>query len=356
MRTLLTTFCLSAALLLMMGTPAARAADPTVESAVAAISQLTDPHRLEALPEVQFRAQLGPALGWLHVARRRDVAPESVIARAFERNGLDGERARLTREALLRNLARADSWELFDHPDSARALSGGEPAPIPTGLHRGHLAQAAVILPEGLGPQDRREFACLVLRADDENPPRPTPGSHRRQPGDLLARHDGSAPDAADVHLAAREFGPPPAGVAVTRSSSDLAPAAVADAYDDPLPVSYVTRGSNEGGTVVAREEIAFGQEVSLAALGGPAARFVLRGADGVKAHFDLIEDGPEVATAAPAHLFAVPLAQGRPANGASRVWRIYERPGMLCISLYDAAPGAKSDTRTVLFEFPPRR
>ena len=352
MRTFAVLTCLLMALS-WTGPRAARAADPTVDSAVVALSQLTDPHRLELLPEDEFRAQLGPALGWLHVARRRDVAPESVIARAFVRNGLEGERARLTREALLRNLARADSWELFDHPDSARALSGGQPAPIPAGLHAGHLAAATVILPEGLKPQDRREFACLVLRADDENPPRPPPGSHRRQPGDMLARHNESGPTVAG-RLAARGFTPPPAGVSVVRPAATPAAVAAVAASDDPLPVSYTTRGSNEGGTVTVREEVTFGKEVSLAALGGPASRFVLRAADGGEAHFDLIDDGPIASAAPAAHLFAVPLAQGRPANGTTRVWRIYEQPGGLRISLYDAAPGAGGDVRTVLFEFPP--
>ena len=140
----------------------ARAADALVDNAVNALAQLTDPRRLSGLPEGEFRAQLGPALGWLNVARRQDVSPESVIVRALARNGLDGERARLTREALLRNLARADAWELFNHTESMRALALGAPAPIPAGIHQGHLAQAAVILPDGLGSRDRREFACLV--------------------------------------------------------------------------------------------------------------------------------------------------------------------------------------------------
>ena len=170
----------------MVGWHAARAADAVVESAATALATLTDPQRLQTLPEETFRAQLGPALGWLHVARRRDVAPESVIARAFERNGLGGERARLTREALLRNLARADAWELFGHDASARAMAVGKPALIAAGIHQGHFAEVAVLLPEGLGRESQREFACLVLRADDEMPPVPV-RPHPRQPGDRMA-------------------------------------------------------------------------------------------------------------------------------------------------------------------------
>ena len=331
-----------------------RAADPLVDSAVVALAQLTDPHRLEQLPEGDFRAQLGPALGWLHVARRRDVSPEAVIARALARNGLEGERARLTREALLRNLARADAWELFDYADSARALSDGKPAPIPAGIHRGHLAQAAVILPEGLRAWDRREFACLVLRADDEEPTRAPRGSHRRQPGDMLARNDAmTSPQ--------RPVGPPPAGVAVVRAAptAPAAPAAptapLVPPVDDegPLPVLYTASG-NESGKVAVREEVSIGQEISLAALGGPACRFVLRGADGGSVRFDLI--GDEANPAEPAREFALPLAQGNPTEGKARVWRIYEGPGGLRISLYDAAPVTKDGVRTVLFEFPPTR
>ena len=204
--------------------PAARAIDPVADAAVTSLSQLTDPRRLEVLSDEAFRAQLGPALGWLHVARRRDVAPESIITRAFALNGLTGERARLTRESLLRNLARADSWELFAHDESALALSVGRPAQIPTGIHRGHLAQAAVVVPDGLTTsQSRREFACLVLRADDEMPY--VPPARRRQAGDLYARN-------AAVRRAARPR--------VARPAADVAAAPALSAepisYDAPLP------------------------------------------------------------------------------------------------------------------------
>ena len=214
---------LAACLLLLGGAGTLRAADPLVDGAVSALAALTDPNRLETLgDEDQFRAQLGPALGWLHVARRRDVAPEAVILRAFGVNGLNGERARLTREALLRNLARADAWELFGNAVSAHALANGRPAPIDVGMHRGHLAQTAVILPEGLGPASRREFACLVLRADDELPPRP-PHVYRRQAGDMLARRPEREP---------RRTRP------ASRKTVLPAVPAVPITYDDPLPAS----------------------------------------------------------------------------------------------------------------------
>ena len=325
----------------------ARAADPLVDNAVNALAQLTDPRRLSGLPEGEFRAQLGPALGWLNVARRQDVSPESVIVRALARNGLDGERARLTREALLRNLARADAWELFNHPESTRALALGAPAPIPAGIHQGHLAQATVILPDGLSSKDRREFACLVLRADDEMPPPPPRGSHRRQPGDLLARHDVSS---ARHRVAAAHgaFSPPPAGVTVTRPAPMPAalPPAAATGDEDALPVAYATNG-HDNGKIIVREELAVGQEVALAALGGPARRFVLRGVDGGSVRFELM-DGPTP------RAFALPLAQERPANGAPRAWTIYDEPGAMRIALYDLAPGVDNGTRTVLFEFAP--
>ena len=318
----------------------ARAADALVDNAVSALAQLTDPRRLSGLPEGEFRAQLGPALGWLNVARHQDVSPESVIVRALARNGLDGERARLTREALLRNLARADAWELFSHPESTRALALGAPAPIPAGIHQGHLAQAAVILPDGLGPRDRREFACLVLRADDEIPPPPPRGSHRRQPGDLFAR-GGVSSTHHRVAASRPVFSPPPAGVTATRPAPT---AATGD--EDALPVAYATNG-RDNGKIVVREELAVGQEVALAALGGPARRFVLREVDGGSVRFELL-DGP-----AP-RVFALPLARERPANGAPRAWTIYDEPGAMRIALYDAAPGADGGTRTVLFEFAP--
>ena len=200
---------------------AAQAVDALADAAVTSLAGLTDPRRLEALSDEAFRAQLGPALGWLHVARRRDVAPEAVIVRAFALNGLEGERARLTREALLRNLARADAWELFTRDDSALALSLGRPATIPAGIHRGHLAQAALVVPEGLTARDRREFACLVLRADDEMPYVP-PLRRPRQPGDMLARRR------APVRRPAAR----PAAVSAAPAFD-----ALPIVYDEPLPV-----------------------------------------------------------------------------------------------------------------------
>lgn len=135
------------------------------DDAVAALAQLTDPARIAALSDAAFTAQLGPALGWLHVARRRAISPEAVIARAFQANGLDSARAQLTRDCLLRNLARADAWQLFGFPGSAQAMALGQPAVIQSGVHRGHLAKAEV-LPGELP----RQFADLVLRSDAEPP------------------------------------------------------------------------------------------------------------------------------------------------------------------------------------------
>ena len=315
-----------------------RAADPLVDGAVTALAQLTDPRRLEALPDPAFRAQLGPALGWLHVARRRDVAPEAVIGRAFALNGLDSERARLTREALLRNLARADAWELFAHDNSARALAGGQPAPIQMGMHRGHLAETAIILPAGLGPQARREFACLVLRADDEIPPpapAPTPSRRRqRQPGDLLARARVS-PTPAPRRAAATAV-PSPLAAAVNASP--------AFAYDDALPVAYTTLGADRG-AINVRVAAHPGQPVELAEYGGPPLGFLLRSADVRGVRFSLL-DGRTATADAP--------VQSAAADG-TRAQPIYEQAGALRISLCGPSAADGDGARTFLFEFPAR-
>lgn len=154
--------------------------------AVLAVAQLTDPARLAALPDAAFAAQLGPALGWLHVARRRDIAPEAIIARAFQANRLDAAAADLTRACLLRNLARADDWRLFEFAASAQALALGRPALIPVGLHQGHVATA-----ERMPSGGARLFSDLILRADDEPPLRPTPRVPTRtlRPDERLATH-----------------------------------------------------------------------------------------------------------------------------------------------------------------------
>ncbi len=203
-----------------MTIPAARAADAVIDAAATALATLTDPQRLATLHEEAFRAQLGPALGWLHVARRRDVAPEAVITRAFARNGLSGERAQWTREALLRNLARADAWELFGHEASARAMAVGKPAIIAAGIHQGHFAEVAVLLPEGLGSESQREFACLVLRADDELPPVPSQ-PYPRLPGDRMA-------------LQGRPVRPRRVRPAAVAPAMVIVPVV----YDDPLPAN----------------------------------------------------------------------------------------------------------------------
>ena len=313
-----------------------RAADPLVDGAVTALAQLTDPHRLEALPDPAFRAQLGPALGWLHVARRRDVAPESVIGRAFVLNGLDSERARLTREALLRNLARADAWELFAHDNSARALADGQPAPILTGMHRGHLAETAIILPAGLGPQARREFACLVLRADDELPastPAPArPRRHQRQAGDLLA-HATLSPTSSPRHVTAAPVRSP------LTAAVNASPAVT---YDDALPVAYTTLGADRG-AINVRVAVHPGQPVNLAAYGGPPLGFLLRSADVHSVRFSVL-DG-QTAAEAPVQSAAVE---------GTRPPLVYEQAGVR-ISLCDPSAADGDGARTFLFEFPAR-
>lgn len=170
-------------LLILLAASAARADGGA--DAVSALSQLTDPARLAVLSDAAFAAQLGPALGWLHVARRRDISPEAIIARAFQANGLDPVAAGLTRACLLRNLARADDWQLFQFAASAQALALGRPAVIPVGLHQGRLARAG-LMPTGAP----RQFSDLVLRADDE-PPLRAPTRALRRDERLASRPSG---------------------------------------------------------------------------------------------------------------------------------------------------------------------
>ncbi len=213
----------------------ARGADPLVDSAATAISQLIDPARLARLPDdATVEAQLGPALGWLHVARRHDVSPEAVIARALALNGtLTPDQARATRESLLRNLARADAWDLFTHADSAGALAYGRPALIRAGLHHGRYGRATLacvvggVLLEPQYPPGGWDFGCLTLRADDEPLPRPLPGQRRRvrQTGDQMAGVSAAA-------------GPVPrkAGRGRKKEGSHVPPPPII--YEDPLPVA----------------------------------------------------------------------------------------------------------------------
>ena len=224
--------CLFALLGAMLCCPmSVHGTDALVDSAVTALSQLTDPARLALLPDDSaVEAQLGPALGWIHVARRHDVSPESLIARAFQRNGLTGETARTTRESLLRNLARADGWELFNHADSARALAYGRPAPILVGLHSGRLARTVLAVyvegsfQEAQRPPEGWDFGSLSLRADDEPPPRPIPGRRRnRQKGDRLAQ-------AGTNEIVPKR----PANGNQQKVPHVLPPPII---YDDPLPV-----------------------------------------------------------------------------------------------------------------------
>ena len=259
------------------------------------------------------------------------MAPEAVIARAFALNGLDGERARLTREALLRNLARADAWELFA-PRGQRPCPGRrQPAPIPAGIHRGHLAETAIVFRAGLGPQSQREFACLVLRADDDlpravpAPPSKRRGAPARQPGDMLAHHN------------------PPRRPAATPAP---AVALVPMVYDDALPVAYTVAGSDSGGSINVRVAAHPGQPVDLSDYGGPAVRFLLRGADAGGVRFALL-DGKGLSANASEHTATVDSAQkpDRP---------IYEQAGVMRISLCGPPASVSGDgTRTFLFEFP---
>ena len=87
------------------------------------------------------------------------------------------------------------------------------------------------------------------LRADDEIPAPPPRGSHRRQPGDLLARSD-TASTHHRVAASRPVFSPPPAGVTATRPA--LPPTAATN-DEDALPVTYATNG-HDNGRIVVRE------------------------------------------------------------------------------------------------------
>ncbi len=173
-----------------------RAADPLVDSAVVALDAVDrSPPARNCSPKKRFpratrtRARLA--------ARRAPPgrgSPEAVIARALARNGLHGERARLTREALLRNLARADAWELFGlRRQRPRPGRSANPRPSRRASTSGHLAEVPPsILPDG--PAGRGAAGSLpawcCAPTTKTRRARRAVRTRPRQPGDRLARND----------------------------------------------------------------------------------------------------------------------------------------------------------------------
>ncbi len=130
--------------------------------AVFAISQLSDPARLETLRERGANARLNKIVYWLDQTRHSSLSPETVIRAAQLYNGTHEPRKSLVRAALLRNLKIADELGLLT-AEGRQSLRRGHAALVTKGPYEGDPTEIDHIVPISLAPELGNELANLEM-------------------------------------------------------------------------------------------------------------------------------------------------------------------------------------------------
>ena len=147
---------LTAFLALILATSAAAATNYA-----ARLAPLLDPTKLATLGPRGANPRVQKAVYWLAVARQQGQKPEAVLERALA-GKMSGDAAKLTREALLRNLDIAQKLGCLDADGLAEMRKGNAPT-IRRGPYRGDQLSVDHIIPRSLAPELDNVIANLEL-------------------------------------------------------------------------------------------------------------------------------------------------------------------------------------------------
>jgi hypothetical protein len=127
------------------------------------IASLIDPARLKTLVPRGAHSRVQKCLYWLATARSAGQKPEQVLDLAVARAGYSNpEAARLTKEALLRNLALAEKSGCLEAEGLAQ-MRLGKAATARRGPHKGRPLGVDHIIPRSICPELDNVIANLDL-------------------------------------------------------------------------------------------------------------------------------------------------------------------------------------------------
>ena len=117
------------------------------------IVSLIDPSKLATLGDRGANPRIQKVVAWLAIGKRLGREPGAQVDFAIERIGWNGtEKGRLTREAILRNLAIAESLGCTD-PEDVEAMKRGRAPRVDVGPHKGEIMSVDHIIPRAVVPE-----------------------------------------------------------------------------------------------------------------------------------------------------------------------------------------------------------
>lgn len=133
------------------------------DEAVVALSALTDPEKLASLRTKRAaNPRMLKCIYWLHDAKVRGHAPETIIAKVQSATKSTGARAELVKASLLRNLDIAEKLGCLTPENLEKLRRGGAPM-VTRGPYSGQPADVDHIVPVSLAPELDKELANLEL-------------------------------------------------------------------------------------------------------------------------------------------------------------------------------------------------
>ena len=126
------------------------------------ISSLVDPAKLATLGARGANAHVEKYVALLAEAKADGVAPKKAAARAVALVGMKGQAAKLTAEAMVRNLVIAERLGCLD-PDGLREMHRGEAPTVHRGPYRGEKLSVDHIIPRAVVPELDNVIANLEL-------------------------------------------------------------------------------------------------------------------------------------------------------------------------------------------------
>jgi hypothetical protein len=151
--------CLAGLLLL---TAAFSASAASAESYVKRVVPLVDPAKLPTLGERGANPRVQKYVAQLAEARRAGIGVSNVVSRAVTLAGMKGEAAKLTAEAMLRNLTIAERLGCLDKA-GLRDIRRGQSPTIRRGPYKGDQLSVDHIIPRAVAPELDKVIANLEL-------------------------------------------------------------------------------------------------------------------------------------------------------------------------------------------------
>lgn len=126
------------------------------------IATLIEPAKLATLGNRGANPRVQKCVHWLAIAKQNKTSPERVATEAVRLAGYKGDAAKLTADAMLRNLSIADKLGCLD-ADGLSEMRKGQAATVRRGTYKGDQLSVDHIIPRSVVPELDNVIANLEL-------------------------------------------------------------------------------------------------------------------------------------------------------------------------------------------------